>query len=100
MPSGSGPVCLAHPGGPGFDGGYLASTELERAFTVVYLDPIGTGASEKLQPTSEFRAVATRRSSTVCVRRSATSGRVCSAIRTAVTSRSSTRLRIPNASTA
>lgn len=45
---GSGPVCFAHPGGPGFDAGYLHSAELERAFTVVYLDPIGTGASAQL----------------------------------------------------
>ena len=45
---GKGPVCIAHPGGPGLDAGYLRSDALERRFTVVYVDPIGTGASGKL----------------------------------------------------
>jgi proline-specific peptidase len=54
---GQGPVCIAHPGGPGFDGAYLHDGALERHFTMVYLDPIGTGASGKL-PASEAYSIA------------------------------------------
>lgn len=43
--AGSGPVCVAHSGGPGLDAGYLRSAELEEHFTVVYVDPLGTGSS-------------------------------------------------------
>src|SRR5688572_6361076 len=45
---GSGPVCIAHPGGPGMDSGYMHSAALETRFTMVYIDPLGTGASSKL----------------------------------------------------
>jgi proline iminopeptidase len=51
---GSGPMLLAHPGGPGFDAPYMFSAELERSFTVVYLDPIGTGSSAKLPPDQQY----------------------------------------------
>ncbi|MEW2165611.1 alpha/beta hydrolase [Streptomyces sp. NPDC007084] len=44
--AGSGPVLVAHPGGPGFDYGYLRSPELEKHFTVVYAEPVGTGSSD------------------------------------------------------
>ncbi|MFD3806902.1 alpha/beta hydrolase [Streptomyces sp. NPDC058619] len=44
--AGSGPVLVAHPGGPGFDYAYLRSPELEEHFTVVYPEPVGTGSSD------------------------------------------------------
>ncbi|MFH8533803.1 alpha/beta fold hydrolase [Streptomyces tendae] len=44
--SGNGPVLVAHPGGPGFHYAYLRSPELERHFTVVYAEPVGTGGSD------------------------------------------------------
>ncbi|MFC1442702.1 alpha/beta hydrolase [Streptacidiphilus sp. N1-10] len=45
---GQGPVCVAHSGGPGIAWEYLRMPELERRLTVVYLEPIGTGASGRL----------------------------------------------------
>ncbi len=45
---GKGPLCFAHPGGPGLDSGYLHGAALEQHFTVVYIDPIGTGSSTRL----------------------------------------------------
>jgi proline iminopeptidase len=45
---GTGPVCVAHSGGPGVGWGYLRAPELERHLTMVYLEPVGTGASERL----------------------------------------------------
>jgi pimeloyl-ACP methyl ester carboxylesterase len=45
---GSGPVCVAHSGGPGIFWEYLRMPELERHLTVVYTEPIGTGASGRL----------------------------------------------------
>lgn len=46
--AGSGPVMIAHSGGPGVDYSYLRSPELEEHFTMVYLEPIGTGSSGPL----------------------------------------------------
>lgn len=46
--AGSGPVCVAHSGGPGIDAGYLHSPELEEHFTMVYVQPVGTGDSGRL----------------------------------------------------
>lgn len=46
--AGSGPVCVAHSGGPGLHWGYLRSRELERSFTMVYVEPVGTGESGRL----------------------------------------------------
>ncbi|WP_306216134.1 alpha/beta fold hydrolase [Actinoplanes sp. RD1] len=43
--AGRGPVCVAHAGGPGLDWRYLRSPGLEDHFTMVYLSPVGTGAS-------------------------------------------------------
>ncbi|GLY08120.1 alpha/beta hydrolase [Actinoplanes sp. NBRC 101535] len=43
--AGRGPVCVAHPGGPGLDASYLRSAALEEHFTMVYVDPAGTGGS-------------------------------------------------------
>ncbi|HEU0033619.1 MAG TPA: alpha/beta hydrolase [Kofleriaceae bacterium] len=45
---GTGPLCIAHPGGPGADSAYLRSDALERQFTMIYIDPAGTGSSGKL----------------------------------------------------
>jgi pimeloyl-ACP methyl ester carboxylesterase len=43
--AGRGPVCFAHSGGPGVDSDNLRMPLVERDLTMVYLDPIGTGAS-------------------------------------------------------
>jgi len=45
---GKGPTCFAHPGGPGLDSSYLQNAAFEKHFTVVYIDPIGTGNSTKV----------------------------------------------------
>ncbi len=45
---GKGPLCFAHPGGPGLDSEYLHGAAFENHFTVIYIDPIGTGSSTKL----------------------------------------------------
>jgi proline iminopeptidase len=47
---GAGPPILVHPGGPGVTAAYLRMPELERHFTLVYLDPVGTGESGRLGP--------------------------------------------------
>jgi pimeloyl-ACP methyl ester carboxylesterase len=46
--AGSGPVCLAHPGGPGIHYEYLRMPDLEQHLTMVYLEPVGTGNSDLL----------------------------------------------------
>lgn len=46
--AGAGPLCIVHPGGPGLGGGYLDMPPLEARFTMVYLDPIGTGETSRL----------------------------------------------------
>jgi proline iminopeptidase len=54
--AGSGPPCVVWPGGPGVDSAYLRSP-LERDLTLVYVDPVGTGASARLvDPTGYTRA--------------------------------------------
>jgi proline iminopeptidase len=45
---GSGPVLVAHAGGPGSDPRYLRMPEVEGFATVVYVDPVGAGASDLL----------------------------------------------------
>ena len=45
---GTGPVCVAHAGGPGIFADYLRAPELERQLTMVYLEPVGTGGSDRL----------------------------------------------------
>ena len=45
---GTGPICVAHPGGPGITWDYLRSPALEQRLTMVYLEPAGTGASGRL----------------------------------------------------
>ena len=46
--AGTGPVCLVHPGGPGFSWRYLRMPTLEEHMTTVYIEPIGTGGSGRL----------------------------------------------------
>ncbi|WP_327238373.1 alpha/beta hydrolase [Streptomyces sp. NBC_01317] len=45
---GTGPVCVAHSGGPGIDWEYLRMPALERHLTMVYPEPVGSGASGRL----------------------------------------------------
>ncbi|MER5525664.1 alpha/beta hydrolase [Streptomyces sp. NPDC002677] len=45
---GTGPVCVAHSGGPGIAWEYLRMPELERHLTVVYPEPVGSGGSDRL----------------------------------------------------
>ena len=45
---GSGPPIIVHPGGPGLTSAYIRMPELERHFTLVYLEPVGTGDSDRL----------------------------------------------------
>lgn len=46
--AGRGPVCVAHSGGPGIDSAYLRMPRLEQHYTMVYLEPVGTGDSGRL----------------------------------------------------
>ncbi|WP_326570138.1 alpha/beta hydrolase [Actinacidiphila glaucinigra] len=45
---GAGPVCIAHSGGPGILWEYLRMPALEQHLTVVYPEPVGSGASGRL----------------------------------------------------
>jgi proline iminopeptidase len=45
---GSGPVCLVHPGGPGVFWDLMRMPAVEEHMTVVYVEPLGTGASGRL----------------------------------------------------
>jgi proline iminopeptidase len=51
---GTGPVLIAHSGGPGLDWEYLRMPEVEAYFTVCYVEPIGTGESSKLDDPSGY----------------------------------------------
>jgi proline iminopeptidase len=42
---GKGPACIVHSGGPGLQWSYLQMPEVESSLTLVYLEPVGTGAS-------------------------------------------------------
>lgn len=46
--AGQGPVCIAHSGGPGISWDYLRMPEVEHDLTVIYIEPVGTGASGRL----------------------------------------------------
>jgi proline iminopeptidase len=46
---GTGPVCLAHPGGPGISWEYLRMPLVEEHLTMVYVEPLGTGGSGRLE---------------------------------------------------
>lgn len=45
---GTGPVCVSHSGGPGIGWDYLRMPLLEQHLTMVYIEPVGTGASGPL----------------------------------------------------
>jgi proline iminopeptidase len=45
---GTGPVCVAHSGGPGVFWEYMRMPHLEEHLTMVYVEPIGTGGSGRL----------------------------------------------------
>jgi proline iminopeptidase len=53
--TGTGPVCVAHSGGPGIGWEYLQMPALEQHLTMVYLEPIGTGASGRLDDPRDYR---------------------------------------------
>jgi pimeloyl-ACP methyl ester carboxylesterase len=53
--AGEGPVMVAHSGGPGIGYAYLRSPALERSFTMVYVEPVGTGASGRLADRGDYR---------------------------------------------
>lgn len=46
--AGAGPVIMVHPGGPGIEWTFVRMPRLEKFATVVYIEPIGTGASGRL----------------------------------------------------
>ncbi|MCX5317920.1 alpha/beta fold hydrolase [Streptomyces sp. NBC_00154] len=52
--AGTGPVCIAHSGGPGISWEYLRMPLLERSLTMVYIEPVGTGASGFLADPREY----------------------------------------------
>jgi len=53
--AGEGPVCLAHPGGPGAEWTYLRMPLVEKTFTMIYIEPVGTGASGKLAKPTDYQ---------------------------------------------
>ncbi|MET7861028.1 alpha/beta hydrolase [Streptomyces sp. NPDC005318] len=52
--AGAGPVCIAHSGGPGIGWEYLRMPMLERSLTMVYIEPVGTGASGRLTAPHDY----------------------------------------------
>ncbi|MFI6265404.1 alpha/beta fold hydrolase [Micromonospora sp. NPDC051006] len=53
--AGTGPVCVVHSGGPGIEWAYLRMPGLEEHFTMVYVEPVGTGASGRLADRADYR---------------------------------------------
>ena len=51
---GVGPVVMVHPGGPGIEWSFVRMPRLEAFATVVYIEPIGTGASSRLKDPHGF----------------------------------------------
>jgi pimeloyl-ACP methyl ester carboxylesterase len=52
--AGSGPVMITHSGGPGSEYSYLCDPRLEERYTMVYLEPVGTGKSGPLPEGSTY----------------------------------------------
>ncbi|MEV7149198.1 alpha/beta hydrolase [Streptomyces sp. NPDC093084] len=52
--AGTGPVCLAHSGGPGIGWDYLRMPDLEDFLTMVYVEPVGTGDSGRLPDPRDY----------------------------------------------
>jgi proline iminopeptidase len=46
--AGQGPLCVVHSGGPGVGWEYLRMPLVEKFMTLIYIEPIGTGASGRL----------------------------------------------------
>jgi proline iminopeptidase len=46
--AGAGPVVMVHPGGPGIEWSFVRMPRVEKFATVVYIEPVGTGASGRL----------------------------------------------------
>ena len=46
--AGSGPVCIAHSGGPGVNWEYLRMPAVEQFATMVYVEPVGTACDNRL----------------------------------------------------
>jgi proline iminopeptidase len=52
--AGTGPICVAHSGGPGIGWDYLRMRPLEEHLTMVYVEPIGTGDSGRLADDADY----------------------------------------------
>ena len=52
--AGSGPICVAHSGGPGIGWEYMRMRPLEEHLTMVYIEPIGTGESGRLADDADY----------------------------------------------
>ncbi len=52
--AGSGPVVVVHPGGPGIEWSFVRMPLAEKFATVVYIEPVGTGASGRLPDPSGY----------------------------------------------
>lgn len=51
---GKGPICIVQPGGPGIAWNYLRMPALEEHLTLVYIEPVGSGASGRLANPSDY----------------------------------------------
>ncbi len=51
---GKGPVCIVHPGGPGIKWDYVRMPALEKRLTLVYMEPVGSGASGQLPNAADY----------------------------------------------
>ncbi len=51
---GKGPICIVHPGGPGIGWDYLRMPALEEHLTLVYMEPVGSGASGRLANAADY----------------------------------------------
>ena len=51
---GKGPFCIVQPGGPGLGWDYLRMPGLEEHLTLVYIEPVGSGASGRLAKPEEY----------------------------------------------
>lgn len=51
---GKGPLCIVQPGGPGIGWDYLRMPALEGHLTLVYMEPVGSGASGRLAKAGDY----------------------------------------------
>lgn len=52
--AGCGPVCIVQPGGPGMEWTYMRMPEVEKFLTLVYLQPVGSGDSDRLKNPADY----------------------------------------------